>query len=77
MTVKIGHDLLGLSIFEATVHPDNIASQKCFGKTGFHRIGTIESTIGEEDLLETNKDLVKDTNDYYNDIIVYKKGFDQ
>lgn len=73
MVVKAGHDLLGLNTFDATVHPDNLPSQKCFRKTGFRRIDVIESTIGKEDLLETNDSIVRERIVFFESILTYKK----
>lgn len=52
MVIKIGHSFFNIDEFVATVHPDNIASQKSLKSVGFRNVGSCFSAIGKEDSLE-------------------------
>ena len=72
MTVKIGHDIINVSKYCATVHPDNIASMKCFKKAGFKDLNRVITSVGQEKLLGTNAIDVRRFNDFYDDIVTFK-----
>ena len=69
MLLKLAFEKFGLEKVIATVNVNNIPARKSYFKIGFKVIGQkYIDTVGDEDVIEINKDVLISNNEIYNDI---------
>ena len=73
IAMKIGFELMGISVFDAHVHKDNIPAYKSYLDIGFKVVGSEPSEIGGyEDVIEMDYETLNKVNQYVKDIEIRK-----